>query len=248
MPAALSAGWKGISTVDVHGAVTFTVWLCGCNLKCPFCHNWRVAERIDCRLLDLDAVAEELERARGFVDYVHVTGGEPLIQKAAVEEIFERARRLRVSTSLNTNATLYKPLSSLIERGLVDHVATDAKIPPEIYGVPNSKALWRTFLTSLRAVTSSKIPLELRIPVARFPLEAYERYLAEVREALGPGEVAVVVNPLLGPPTTMPRDPSWCREYCNLSGEQLEAVAKLAQSLGRVYIKRWGPGVEDTRS
>jgi pyruvate formate lyase activating enzyme len=240
MPAALSAGWKGISTVDVHGAVTFTVWFCGCNLKCPFCHNWKVAERIDCRLLDIDSVAGELERARGFIDYVHITGGEPLIQTDAVAEIFKRAKRLGVSTSLNTNATLHKPLSSLIERGLIDHVATDAKIPPEIYGVPNSESLWRMYLTSLRTIASRKIPLELRIPVGKFPLEVYERYLAEVRETLGPGEVTVVVNPLLGPPTTMPRDPAWCREYCNPSREQLEAVAKLAQSLGRVYIKRWG--------
>jgi hypothetical protein len=60
----------------------------------------------------------------------------------------------------------------------------------------------------MAAALSVLMPLELRIP-AESPLEVYERYLAGVREALGLGEVAVVVNLLQDPPTTMPIDPAW---------------------------------------
>jgi pyruvate formate lyase activating enzyme len=244
----LAAGWR-LSTVDVHGSVTLTVWLCGCNLKCPFCHNWRIAERLACRELHVSAIAEEVGAARSLIDYVHLTGGEPLVQPDAVAEIFSRAREAGVRTSLNTNATLHEPLVSLLKRDLVDHVATDAKIPPDLlYGIPGSEPLWRTFLASLREMAERGIPLELRIPVANLPPEAYRGYLEEVRRALEGSRVTVIVQPLAGRPLVEPRDAAWCGKYCNPPDELLEAVAEIAKPLGRVIVKRWTPGAWSRRA
>jgi len=76
----LTSGWKSTSMVDVRGKVTFTLWLCGCNLKCPFCHNWRIAEGEGCFPLDEGLLLEELEYGAFLLDYFHITGGEPLMQ------------------------------------------------------------------------------------------------------------------------------------------------------------------------
>ncbi|ABL87406.1 anaerobic ribonucleoside-triphosphate reductase activating protein [Pyrobaculum islandicum DSM 4184] len=234
----LAAGWKGISTVDVHGAVTFTLWLCGCNLRCPFCHNWRIAERQNCGELDVERLLGELARAKPYIDYLHVTGGEPLLQAEELRHLFKRAREAGVARSLNTNATLTKALEKVIDE--VDHLATDLKIPDQMYGVPHWQQLWQNFLTSLKTASSRKIPIELRIPAANLPLETYAKRIEEVSNALAETEVTVVIQPLLGPPTTDPRDPQWCRQHCNPPPSHLQQIAKLAAALGKVVIKNYG--------
>jgi pyruvate formate lyase activating enzyme len=127
------SGWKPVSMVDVYRSVTFTIWLCGCNLKCPFCHNWRIAEGRPeyCRPMDTDRLLDELSASRMLIDYVHVTGGEPLVQYRGLERLFKIVKEnIGVKVSLNTNFTLHKPLELLLRKGLVDHLATDLKIPP----------------------------------------------------------------------------------------------------------------------
>ncbi|MEM4913375.1 MAG: anaerobic ribonucleoside-triphosphate reductase activating protein, partial [Desulfurococcaceae archaeon] len=70
------AGWKSVSLVDVYGYTSFTIWTCGCNLKCPFCHNWRLADNDPsvCYAVDVEKLIEECTASRLLVDYLHVTG------------------------------------------------------------------------------------------------------------------------------------------------------------------------------
>ncbi len=124
----LIKGWKEVSTVDVRGKVTFTLWVCGCNLKCPFCHNWRIADGLGCHELNREKLLEHLEGSSRFVDYFHVTGGEPLVQRRELAELLEDVKSMGIMTSLNSNLTL--PMGNLLELDLVDHVATDVKAPP----------------------------------------------------------------------------------------------------------------------
>ncbi len=124
----LTSGWKSVSMVDVHGKVTFTLWLCGCNLKCPFCHNWLIAEGKECFPLDRGALLGDLSSSSFLVDYFHITGGEPLMQWAELSSLLAEAKEL-LPISLNTNLTLLKPLERLLKAELVDHIATDLKAP-----------------------------------------------------------------------------------------------------------------------
>jgi pyruvate formate lyase activating enzyme len=235
----LTSGWKSVSMVDVHGKVTFTLWLCGCNLKCPFCHNWRIAEGLDCFPLDGKALLEELEASAFLVDYFHVTGGEPLMQWRELSSLFAEVKLLNVPVSLNTNLTLVGPLKRLLKAGLVDHVATDLKAPPELYGLSKKAAmkLWELFLRGLDAVSEYGIPLELRIPVAR-GLEAWP-YVEEGLKRVET-DFYVVLNPLVGRPLTNPRDEKWCSEHCWPNGE-VEALRERLEGLGiEVHVNRFG--------
>lgn len=244
----LGAGWKSISLIDVHNSVTFTLWLCGCNLKCPFCHNWLIAlgDRSRCRILDIETLLDKVSASKPFIDYFHVTGGEPLVQWSELMKLLKAVKDIGVNVSIDSNLTLLKPLTKLIESNLVDHVATDAKIPPEeMYGLPCnvSKILWTLFLEGLRTVTSTGIPLELRIPVARnVSIETYRRYLHEVVDRIDGRNYYVIVQPLLGPPIVSPRDVQWCNKYCNPDPEILERVADVLREYGvsRVYVKHFG--------
>jgi len=243
---ALIAGWKDLSLIDVHGAVTFTVWFCGCNLRCPFCHNHRLAnaEPGVCRWVPVRGAEGSVEGALSyvarFVDYVHVTGGEPLTQVGAVAELFRAARELGVRTSLNSNLTLTGPLKKLLVDGLVDHVATDLKTPlREMTGVNDEgalKSIVRSYLTSLEILAEDElVMLELRIPVARgLTLKSLPQAIKELEPILKRfgDRVYVVVNPLLGPPITDPRDRGWCKEHCWPSEEELEEAYRIVTEAG----------------
>lgn len=225
-------GWKNLSMIDVKGAVTFTIWLCGCNLRCPFCHNWRIAEEIECKILDEDVFLEEIGLSKSFIDYFHVTGGEPLLQWKELMKLFEEVKDIGINISLNSNFTLTYPLKKLLDRGLIDHIATDLKAPPtELYGVPSWKRFWKLYLKSLKIVSDYGILMELRIPVAR-KIEGYEKYIDEAIKKLEYENFYVVINPLLGPPLTQPRDVKWCLNHCNPSLDEINKVKSIVENLG----------------
>ena len=225
------AGWKNLSMIDVKGAVTFTLWLCGCNLRCPFCHNWRIAEELECKTLDEKVLLEEINLSKPFIDYLHITGGEPLLQWRELMELIMKIKSLKVSISLNSNLTLIQPLKKLLSINLIDHIATDLKVPPkELYGVLSWKKLWKLYLKSLKIISDHDIPMELRIPVAR-GIEGYEEYVKEAIETLKYENFYIVINPLLGPPITHPRDEKWCLNHCNPSEKELNKVRSIIENL-----------------
>jgi len=241
----LVAGWKSVSLVDVQGHPVFTLWLCGCNLKCPFCHNWRLAERDPniCKYADVSTIVEEAEASKALVDYFHVTGGEPLIQYSALEHLLKEVRKIGLLTSLNSNLTIYRLLERLVEQNLIDHVATDLKIPPEeLYGLPIevSKKLWIEFLKSLALLKRYGIPLELRIPLHKdLTLDVFASYFKHVEEYLDRGRTVIILNQLIGKPLTTPRSPEWVNVRSKVSDEQIRQLASILKTYGfsKIYVR-----------
>ncbi|MCY0868842.1 MAG: anaerobic ribonucleoside-triphosphate reductase activating protein [Desulfurococcus sp.] len=236
----IGSGWKSISLVDVYGSVTFTLWLCGCNLRCPFCHNWRLADRSRevCGPLDIGKLMGELEASKGFIDYLHVTGGEPLVQYKGLVELFKTAKSKGVPVSLNSNLTIYKPLKLLLEDSLVDHVATDLKAPfTELTGVPEGSAstLFRLYESSLKLIAEKNIALELRVPVARkLTVEVIRDVVKALHEVIDKltDKTVVIVNPLLTKPLVDPRNPDWCSRFCMPEEDELREIAEVFRELG----------------
>ena len=240
----LVGGWKPFSLVDVQGAVTFTVWACGCNLKCPFCHNWKQAEWKECMPFLESKFVEDLEESKDFVDYVHLTGGEPTLQPALVKRVAELSKERGVRFSLNTNCTTPQALE-LIE--LADHVAFDVKVPfPELSGL-NGKAaeFWKTFELCTDKLSKLKKPVEIRIPVAKGLTEKHADVVRRVVTKFDPELARVVVNPLVTEPLTNPRDKRWCSERCYKEGrmsEEEEAFWREQFPGYKVKVKRWLEG------
>jgi pyruvate formate lyase activating enzyme len=240
------AGWKSVSLVDVVGHVTFTLWTCGCNLMCPFCHNWRLAERDSklCKWVEVDEVVDVASNSKFLVDYFHVTGGEPLIQFKALMELLEKTHKLGLLNSVNSNLTApIHYLKQLVDSNLVDHVATDLKIPPdELFGLPPRSigVLWRNYVESLKLVGRRGIPIELRIPLHKgLTFDVFKRYFSEISSHLVTENVTVVLNQLVGEPFTHPRNPSWCRERCGVGEEVIKELVEFLSHMGfnRIVVK-----------
>ena len=73
-------GLQRLTLLDFPGRVACTVFVTGCNFRCPFCHNMDLAElSVDTGLFDEEDFFDFLEDRKGILDGVAITGGEPLL-------------------------------------------------------------------------------------------------------------------------------------------------------------------------
>ena len=133
-------GLQKLTLLDYPGKVACTVFLPGCNLRCPFCHNASLAlpER-ERDVIGHDELMAFLKKRVGILDGVAVTGGEPLLH-AGIEGLLSEIKALGYAVKLDTNGTFPERLRRIVEAGLADRVAMDIKAAPGNYarvtGVP----------------------------------------------------------------------------------------------------------------
>lgn len=128
-----------MTLLDYPGKVACTVFLGGCDFRCPFCHNGTLVDGSVPAELDDGALLTFLKKRRGLLDGVCVTGGEPLL-RPDLEQLLCAIKELGFLVKLDTNGTHPGRLKELVERGLADYVAMDVKNGPAQYartaGVP----------------------------------------------------------------------------------------------------------------
>ncbi len=122
-----------MTMLDFPGRVACTVFTAGCNFRCPFCHN---APLVLPGQMPREVLSEEdffafLERRRGLLDGVAITGGEPLLQD--VSPFLRRVKEMGFTVKLDTNGSSPARLRALLRENLVDYVAVDIKNSPEKY-------------------------------------------------------------------------------------------------------------------
>ena len=126
-------GLQKLTLLDWPGRTACTVFLGGCDFRCPFCHNR------DLVIGPFPAgIAEEellafLRKRRGVLDGVCITGGEPLL-RPKLEGLLTQIKALGFPVKLDTNGSHPAELRALWERGLLDYVAMDIKNSPARYG------------------------------------------------------------------------------------------------------------------
>lgn len=126
-------GFLGTSLIDYPGKVAAVVFLSGCNLRCPYCHN-SILVREDETLDDLGfhELIDGLQRRRKLLEGVVVTGGEPTLH-AELAELLRGLKATGLAVKLDTNGLRPQVLAGLLRERLVDYVAVDMKLAPERY-------------------------------------------------------------------------------------------------------------------
>jgi pyruvate formate lyase activating enzyme len=121
-----------LSLSEYPGRAACTVYMAGCNFKCPYCrYRDLVFLPEDYRSLDPQEVLGYLDKRKGILDGVCLNGGEPLIQDEV--PLLRRIHELGYPVLLSTNGSNPEALKELVEEGLVDTVAMDVKNTPEKY-------------------------------------------------------------------------------------------------------------------
>ena len=111
-------GLQKMTLLDFPGKVACTVFLGGCDLHCPFCHN--------------SELLKFLEKRVGLLDGVAFTGGEPLL-RSDLPALLHKIRALGYAIKLDTNGNHPAALEKVVGAGLVDYVAMDIKNCPARY-------------------------------------------------------------------------------------------------------------------
>ena len=126
-------GLQKMTLLDFPGRIACTVFLGGCDMRCPFCHNSELAAGTAEPVMEEEALLTFLKKRQGMLDGVAVTGGEPLLGEAALE-LLRKIRALGYPVKLDTNGTHPDRLRRAVEEGLVQYCAMDVKNSPERYG------------------------------------------------------------------------------------------------------------------
>lgn len=131
------AGLQKLTLLDYPGKTAAIVFTYGCNFRCPYCHNALiVTEKLQDEISENEVFAF-LEKRKGILDAVCITGGEPTLQKD-LRAFIVKVRELGYAVKLDTNGTNPDLLDELLSEGLVDYVAMDIKNSPEKYNATAS--------------------------------------------------------------------------------------------------------------
>ncbi len=125
-------GLQKLTLLDYPGKLACTVFLGGCNMRCPFCHNGSLVLTSGEGIMDSEELLAFLDSRRGRLQGVCVSGGEPTLHPDLPELLAEIKAR-GFSVKLDTNGTNPEMLYRLIADGLVDYVAMDIKNSQEKY-------------------------------------------------------------------------------------------------------------------
>lgn len=158
------AGLQKTTLLDYPGKVACTIFLAGCNFRCPFCQNWEIVAGKGEDIAE-QTLFDFLKKRKGVLDGVCVTGGEPLIN-ADIENFIGRIKELGYNVKLDTNGAYPEKLASLAEKKLIDTVAMDIKnCPSEYAATAGCEIDFATIDQSVKYLLSDKVDYELRTTV-----------------------------------------------------------------------------------
>jgi pyruvate formate lyase activating enzyme len=155
------SGLQKISLVDYPHKVASVLYTPGCNLRCPFCHNWRIAVDPKPPFLQEAVALEILEARKKYVDAVVVTGGEPTMHKE-LPKFLARLKEKGFEVKLDTNGFYPEVVEECL--AYVDYVALDVKTSLEKYrllGAEDTAGLLRT----IEILKMGKVAYEFRTTV-----------------------------------------------------------------------------------
>ncbi len=162
-------GLQKLTLLDYPGMVACTIFLAGCNFRCPFCHNASLVTHIDpSRQIPEEEVLAFLKKRAGVLDGVCITGGEPLLA-LDLEPFLTEIRRLGYQIKIDTNGSCAGRLKYLVEKELIDYVAMDIKNSPEKYAMTTGIEDYdlENVRESVKFLMTGRIPYEFRTTVVR---------------------------------------------------------------------------------
>ncbi len=123
----LICGFNKTTLLDYPEHVAASVFLGGCNFRCPFCQNKDLLlHPADFAAYTEQEILDHLQKRSSMLTGVCISGGEPTIYKE-LPDFVKKIKDLGFLVKLDTNGTNPQMLRHLYETGLIDYVAMDIK-------------------------------------------------------------------------------------------------------------------------
>ncbi len=152
------------SFIDYPGKICAVYFTGGCNFRCPYCHNAPLVKG-EGDEIDEEEVFEHLERRRGMLDGVCISGGEPTLHPE-LSSFFKKIKERGFLAKLDTNGTAPKVIEGLIKARIIDYIAMDIKAPFDKYSEIAGKMVdIGAIKESISLIKNSDIEYEFRTTV-----------------------------------------------------------------------------------
>ena len=126
------AGFQKLTLLDYPSKVACIIFTQGCNYKCPYCQNSGLIDHSNEDLIDEEEIFKYLDKRKGIIDGIVISGGEPTIQKD-LKDFMKKVKEKGFLIKLDTNGSNPKLVEEIINEKLVDYIAMDIKNVLEEY-------------------------------------------------------------------------------------------------------------------
>ena len=171
-------GFQGFSLIDYPAKICAIVFTQGCNFRCPYCHNPELVEtkRPNNVALKEEEILSFLDRRRGKLNAVTITGGEPLMH-SDLSAFLSAIKGLGYSVKLDTNGSFPSRLEGIMQSKLVDYVAMDIKTSLDKYHYLTKRKIdTKKILESITQIMDSGLDYEFRTTVVKTLFEKDDFY------------------------------------------------------------------------
>ncbi|QTA38279.1 anaerobic ribonucleoside-triphosphate reductase activating protein [Thermosipho ferrireducens] len=183
------AGIRTFSFVDYPRRISSVVYTGGCNFRCQWCHNWKIAYANEYKVISEDEMLDRLKFLRARISAVCITGGEPTIHNDLIEFV-KQVKDMEYMIKIDTNGTNPDMIYKLIEQNLIDYVAVDIKAKPENYSrlVNVYGRYWESISETIKILRTSNIEYEFRMTYvpglsSQDDIDFFEEFLVEGERA-----------------------------------------------------------------
>ena len=159
-------GIEKFAPKDFVGFISSTVFLGGCNFRCPFCHNSDLVLRAQALpTYPMDYFISYLDSRKSWLEGICISGGEPLIHDD-LEVLLVLIKERNLLVKIDSNGSFPSRLEELLKKELVDYIAMDVKAPLERYQeVTGSKVKEKDIARSIDIVKNSGLEYVFRTTV-----------------------------------------------------------------------------------
>ena len=188
-------GLQKTTLIDYPGRLAATVFIIGCDFRCPFCYSPELVlpEKIknQPRILEKDFF-DFLKERKGLLEGVVICGGEPTIHQK-LPDFCKKIKKLGYLVKLDTNGSNPRMLKDLIDDKLIDYVAMDIKAPKAKYSeAAGVKVNIKKIEESIDILKEGKIDYEFRSTVVPTILEKED--ILKIAQWIGPAKKYYLQN------------------------------------------------------
>jgi pyruvate formate lyase activating enzyme len=178
------AGFIKTTLLDWDGKVACTVYLPGCNFRCPFCHNRElVLHPEDNMLIEEETVLDFVDENTDFLDGVVISGGEPTLHPE-LHRFIKELRSRGMLIKLDTNGSRPEVLEDLLGANMLEYVAMDIKssLDQRYAMAAGAEVVLDDLQRSIRMIIDSGVDHEFRTTVV--PHLVREEDILSIAEAV----------------------------------------------------------------
>lgn len=164
----LITGLHKCSLIDFPGKLAAVLFTQGCNFRCPYCHNAALIPQWNNQnVYNPEYIFTFLEKRKGTLDGVVITGGEPTLHKE-VMDLCRDIKGMGFAVKLDTNGSHPHMLARLMDEELLDYVAMDIKAPLNKYSrLAGTTVDVEAINRSIILLQAGECPVQFRTTFAR---------------------------------------------------------------------------------